>query len=177
MLKLRLLTAFAFAVAVALQAWLIPSALAHGTYVSSDPAAHSKVAEPPAEVTITLSEKPAPGSTVSVVDGCNSDVAVNVKESGDDLVVALDPGQPGLWDVSFKSISAEDGHEVEDDFTFVVKGQKDCAAAANESPSTSSRPPITNDDEGSSFPVVPLAIGTIVVVGGALLLRRGSSGS
>jgi methionine-rich copper-binding protein CopC len=165
----------AFALALAFPA----SALAHGTYESSVPEKDSTVNKAPKEVVITLTEDPAPGSSVVVKDGCKKDVAQTVDENGSDLVVAIGGGEPGRWNVRFKSISAEDGHEVNDEFTFVVAGQKDCNAAPNPdvSPSIDGQPPIDNPDDGSSFPVVPLVIGTVVVVGGALILRRSTSGS
>ena len=179
MRKFSTLIALAFALALPV------GALAHGTLESSVPEADSTVDEAPSEVTLTLAEEPAPGSRATVTDGCKKDVGQKARLSGNDMIVAVGDGQPGRWNVEYSSISAQDGHEVNGELTFVVKGRKDCSAPDETpaetpgeiEPSTSSSKPIENPDEGSSFPVVPLAVGTVVVVGGALLLRRGSSGS
>jgi copper resistance protein C len=153
------------------------SAHAHATLESSDPEVDSTVQKPPAEVTLTMAEQPAAGSRVVVTDGCDREVGGRVQLSGSDMVVAISGGQPGRWNVDYSAVSAEDGHEISDSFSFVVAGQKDCNSDPVDVPSTSSRKPINNPDDGSSFPVIPLAIGTVVVVGGALMLRRSSSGS
>ncbi|MEA2432864.1 MAG: CopC domain [Actinomycetota bacterium] len=164
-------------IACAILVLLPASALAHASLESSDPEVDSTVDKAPPEVTLTMAEQPAAGSSVTVTDGCKKEVGEKAQLSGNDMVVAIDGGQPGRWNVDFVAISAEDGHELSDSFSFVVAGQKDCNAKPTIEPSTSSTKPINNPDDGSSFPVVPLVIGTVVVVGGALLLRRSTSGS
>lgn len=156
---------------------------AHGAYTSSSPAKGDLVKKVPREVTVTLSEAPAQGSTIRVTDGCGREVAEAVQLDGSDLIGvvggAIAP-EPGNWKVAFRSISSADGHTARDSFSFKVRGQRDCARQEGptdektESPEISSKPPIAND-ESSSFPWIPFGLGTLVLIVVALVARRASS--
>lgn len=155
-------------------------ALAHGDVRDSSPAAGTRVTEPPKEVVLILTEPVADGSTVVVTDGCEREVSGSVETARDILTTPVTDGEPGRWRVNLRSVSAVDRHAVEEAFTFDVAGKKDCTnddegagLGTDISPDTSSRAPIHNpDDESSSFPVVPLALGTVAVVAVVLAVRR-----
>lgn len=156
-------------------------ALAHGDIRDSSPSAGTRVTEAPEEVTLILAEPAASGSTVVVTDGCGEEVSGALEIRREILDTTITGGQPGRWLVNLRSISAVDGHVIKEAFTFKVAGKKDCSGQPGNdiepetdiSPDTSSRPPIENpDEEGSSFPVIPFAVGTVAVVGVALAVRR-----
>lgn len=156
-------------------------AQAHGDVRDSSPAAGTRVTKPPKELTVILAEPAAQGSTVVVTDGCEREVSGSLDIKRDILTTPIADGRPGRWLVNLRSISAVDGHAIKEAFTFDVAGKKDCTAEEGDavepdtdiSPDTSSRAPIVNPDEdGTSFPVVPFALGTVAVVAVALAVRR-----
>ena len=154
-------------------------ATAHGEIVRARPAADTQVRRPPRGVRLVLAEAPAARSGLRVVDGCGDIVSGDPQRSGKSFSVALDGGGSGRWRVRLRSVSAVDGHVVSDGFTFRVAGKRDCPAGRDGAGDqaqvdTSSRPPIENEDRGSRFPIVPLALGAAVVVGVAVALRGGS---
>lgn len=155
-------------------------AAAHGDIASSSPEAGARVKRAPRQVRLVLAEPPAAGSDLRVIDACGERVSGQPTRDGDNIAVSIDGGRPGRWQVRLRSISSVDGHTISEGFAFRVAGKRDCSAESTENePSddetdqidTSSRPPIENDEQGSSFPVVPFALGTIVVVGVAIALR------
>lgn len=158
------------------------TALAHGDVRDSSPAAGTVVTKPPREVVVILAEPASDGSTLVVTDGCEREVSGKVDTRRDILQTPIEGGAPGRWTVSVRSISAVDGHAIREAFTFRVDGKKDCSADEDDdvepddtdvSPDTSSRAPIDNpDSEGTSFPVVPFALGTVAVIAVALAVRR-----
>jgi len=156
----------------------LPSAaLAHGDIRDSSPAAGTEVTKAPAEVTLLLAEPAAKGTTVEVTDGCEREVSGDLKLTREVLETPIAGGEPGRWLVRLRSISAVDGHAIKEAFTFKVSGKKDCTPDdepdTDISPDTSSRAPIVNpDEEGTSFPVIPFALGTVAVVAVALAVRR-----
>jgi len=159
-----------------------PTALAHGVFTASSPEKGGRVRQVPEVVRVTLTEAPAQGSTMRVVDGCGRNVAAAVSLEGPELVAAVGgeiQPEPGAWKVAFRSISSVDGHTARGSFGFKVAGQRDCARQEgptdeeSESPETSSQPPIANDE--ASFPWIPFGLGTLVLVVVALVARRASS--
>lgn len=154
-------------------------AWAHGVIESAHPAQGSTVAEPPRELSVHLAEPAAPGSTLVVTDGCGERVGDEGRIEGQMFTLPIQDGRPGRWNVKVRSISSVDGHLVRESFSFKVRGKKDCSP--EESPSNNDddevelgapQPPIQNDE--SSFPVVPFALGTVVLIGLAIALRRSS---
>ena len=177
------LNRFFAATAVAVVLAFPGTALAHGDVRDSSPAAGTRVTKPPREVVVLLAEAPSEGSSLVVTDGCESEVSGGVDIRRDSLQTPTEGGQPGRWLVSVRSISAVDDHAIEEAFTFTVEGKKDCSAGEDDdiepdddtdiSPDTSSRAPIDNpDDEGTSFPVVPFALGAVAVIAIALAVRQ-----
>jgi methionine-rich copper-binding protein CopC len=159
------------------------TALAHGDVRDSSPAAGTRVTKPPQEVVVILAEPVSDGSTLVVTDGCEREVSGKVDIRRDILETPIEGGVPGRWMVSVRSISAVDGHAIKEAFTFRVQGKKDCSADEDDdvepdddtdiSPDTSSRAPIDNPDSGgTSFPVVPFALGAVAVIAIALAVRR-----
>ncbi len=151
-------------------------ASAHGAIARSSPDAGSVVPKPPKEVTLTLAERPGPGSSLAVTDGCGRDASGAETIQRDVFSASITGGSPGTWNVRMRSISSIDGHVVKESFSFKVSGKKDCSPGAgreDDDVSTSSRPPIENPDAGdTSFPIVPFALGTLVLVGVAFAIRR-----
>lgn len=161
------------------QAFPAPAS-AHGDITSSTPEAGTRVKRPPRQVRLVLAEPAAAGSSLTVTDGCGDAVSGEPARDGQNFSVVIDGGRPGRWQVRLRSISSVDGHVIKDRFAFRVAGKRDCSEEAEDPPdgedpgdeiATSSRPPIENEDDGSSFPVVPFALGTVAVVGVALALR------
>lgn len=155
-----------------------PPAAAHGDISSSSPEAGARVKGPPRRVRLVLAETPAPRSMLTVIDGCGDEVSRKPKLEGDNISVAIGGGSPGRWQVRLRSISSVDGHTFSDRFAFRVAGERDCSGQVkedepqdDETAEISSRAPIENDEQGRSFPVVPLALGTVVVVGVTIALR------
>ena len=160
-------------------------AFAHGEKESTDPADGARLSRPPRTVSVSLSEAPGPGSSFKVSDGCSRSVVTGVDtrtktgQSGA-LEAVIEGGEPGTWKARYRAISSIDGHETRDVFTFQVRGKKDCSRdEANEDEGTElgggRDTRIAGDAEESTFPFVPLAAGTVVLVGVALVLRRRSS--
>ncbi len=167
------------AVAAIVIALALPAAAwAHGNRQVEDPAEGAKLKKPPATITMTLSETPAQGSVLRATDGCGRKVLGEVSVDGSDLVLSVSGGQPGKWNVSYRAVSAEDGHLTHGRYSFSVAGKKDCSqpeTPADQIAGGAGTRVESDDDEGSSFPLVPFAIGTVVVVVAALLLRRAAS--
>lgn len=158
---------------------------AHGDIESAHPAQGSKVAQPPREVSVHLAEPAAQGSTLVVTDGCKDQVGGEAQIDGEMFTIPIEDGRPGRWNVKVRSISSVDGHLVKESFSFTVRGKKDCSP--EESPTDGDadqddevelgdpQPPLENDE--TSFPIVPFALGTVVVVGLAIALRRSTNKS
>lgn len=148
---------------------------AHGDIRNSSPAAGTKVAQPPSDIVLMMAEPVAEGSSVVVTDGCGREVSTTAEIRREIFETAIEGGRPGRWKVAVRSISAVDGHLVRERFSFRVLGRKDCSGDEGDtdvSPDTSSRPPIENPDQGTSFPVVPFALGSVALIAVALALRR-----
>jgi methionine-rich copper-binding protein CopC len=115
------------ALATALAIALLPAlAGAHASLVKSSPARRATVAQAPARVELTFSERLEPTyAAVSVWDGAGrqvdlKDVAVP-REDTRRLTVSLPPLPAGAYTVRFRVLSV-DGHVVESSFSFTVSG-------------------------------------------------------
>ncbi len=156
-------------------------ALAHGDLESAEPEADSTVRKAPEEVVLTLTEPPGPGTSVTVHDGCVRDVVVDLSQSSSEVRARLKDGQPGNWHVRYRTVSSVDGHTVRGTYSFFVKGKHDCSQP-KESPADDAEiaggedTRIRPEDEGASgFPLIPFTIGSVVVIGIALVLRRAAT--
>lgn len=151
----------------------------HGDLQGTDPEQGSRVDKPPATVTVTLTEAPARGSVMTVRDGCGRKVPGEVFVRNANLGISVSGGAPGAWRATYRAISAEDGHLTRGKLAFTVAGKKDCSKKPSPADQigggADTRVNAPPGDDESSFPIVQFAIGTVVVVGAALFLRRSAS--
>ena len=162
------------------------AALGHGETTTTNPENGAAVGSAPKEVSVTLSEAPANDAELKVVDGCGDSVSGDPRVEGETLSVAIDGGEPGRWEASYRVVSSVDGHPTKDSWSFKVDGKKDCSADEPKDPKEpkgdngngdgdgTARGP-DDEDDGSSFPVVPVAAGTVALVGLALVIRTRSA--
>lgn len=173
-----------------LSAVLASPAAAHGDLVTSKPEAGATVKKPVDHIIINLTETPTENANVSVIDGCGVDLFDELFVTEKSLHVLLeDDGQPGEWQVSYRVISAEDGHKTNDSYSFTVKGQADCSdpeepqdgddvddEGENEGDDGAAAPPAgPASDEGGSLPIIAVIIGGLALIGIAVLVRMRSS--
>lgn len=178
------------------------TALAHGETVKTDPKNKAEVAMPNL-VSVTLTEPPTPDSQISITDGCGQEVASNISVKDETLNAAVGDAQPGRWRAAYRVISAVDGHLTEDDWSFTVEGAASCGGGGgdDEAEPTETPPdedgaetdadddapveddgaraadtdPASDSDDGG-FPVLPVVIGAVAVVGLAALVRAKTAG-
>ena len=164
--------------AVLLLAFLGGAAQAHGDLDVTFPKAGSKVGAPIDHLAITFTEAPTSDSAIKVLDGCGGNVVDRLEIEDRVAHVYTAGGQPGKWKVSYRTISSVDGHLVKGSYGLRVSGEPDCSAPKkDDGPDNPPRAggngePPPDDDEGSSFPTVPVVLGSAVVIGAALLIRR-----
>lgn len=167
---------------VGLSAMAAPAS-AHGDIQGSEPPPRSVLPRPPRSVAITFTEAPTAQAVLNVTDGCKREIGRGVGVTDATATARVAAGQPGQWVVSYRVISALDGHLTRGSYTFTVDGQKDCAP--DPTPDIGNGPPgdkkqaAPNDEdepEGSSAPVVPIALGAAAIVIVALIVRRSGSG-
>jgi len=171
------------------------TAWAHGDVVKTDPKKNASVALPEV-VSVTLSEAPVPQSRLAITDGCGRDVTDKVTVRGEVLQASIGDAQPGKWTAAFRAVSAVDGHQTEDDWSFTIEGIADCDGDTEETVPTDDPSPEptetrdddianaagddsttnTSDSEESSFPVVPVVIGGVALVAVAAAVRAKSAG-
>jgi methionine-rich copper-binding protein CopC len=160
---------------------------AHGEIESSDPAPESRVRRAPGSVAITFTEAPTAQAVLEVTDGCRRKVGQGVDVADATATVRTATGQPGRWQVSYRVISAADGHETKGKYAFTVAGKKDCTPDPKPTdepkgdedpaaPNDKASPDDSDDTGGSSAPVVPIALGAAALIVVALLVRRSGSG-
>ncbi len=162
-------------------------AAAHGDLVSTVPVDGEKLNEPVDHVIIELTETPQANASVQVTDGCNVDLSDEIFVTDKQLHILLKDGQPGSWNVSYRIISAEDGHKTTGEFAFKVKGAADCS---DPDPAQTPEPEPTqsegadgdvdagdrdpDSDESGGLPIFPLVIGGAALIGIAALVRMRS---
>jgi len=116
--RIALLLLLAFAV-------LAPTAGAHANYYASEPARGARLASPPGQVVVTLSEDVDPAGTgleVRDQDGQRVDRGPTQVETGQTprLTVQLAEIGPGAYTVTWRSLSSVDGHVTSGSFGFAV---------------------------------------------------------
>lgn len=102
-----------------------PTAAAHALLLSSQPAAGSTVGSAPTEVVLTFGETPDPRlSSVKVLDSKGTDHASGSLQAvpGEPLRLRIGVGQlgDGVYTVSWRTVSAVDGHVAAGSFAFGV---------------------------------------------------------
>jgi copper transport protein len=135
---------------VALAALLLApaTAQAHALVVRAEPAAGSSLAQVPHAMTISFSEAPEPNqSSIAVLDSSGRSVTRGPSRpvSGSPLVmtVPLGPLLNGVYTVSWKTVSRDDGHASSGTFTFGV-GPAAYAASAGPAPALVAPPTSAN---------------------------------
>ncbi len=160
--------------------WAAP-AFAHGDLHGTVPEKGSTLARAPDHLIINFTEPPAEQSVVSVTDGCSDEVIDELEFDGKAAHVFLSKGQPGKWKVSYKVVSAVDGHRTNGSYALKVTGKRECSGTggAPDGPDKDGSGPGPQagedgdpDEEESSFPVVPVALGSLGLVALALVARR-----
>ena len=157
-------------------------ARAHGEIQGTDPEARSTVRRAPRSVAVTFTEAPTAQAVLEVTDGCKRDVAQAVDVTDATATVRLASGRPGKWRVSYRVISALDGHLTRGGYSFTVAGKKDCTPdEPTDDPGANPTKALPEDDEenepeGSGAPVVPIALGAAALIAVALIVRRSGSG-
>jgi methionine-rich copper-binding protein CopC len=152
--------------------WLLatgPAAAAHGVLESSEPAGGSSLERAPAAVTLRFSERPDPGlSTVRVLDSGGRAVAGGparpVAGRPLELRVPLAGLPAGGYTVTWRIVSAVDGHRTDGVFGFGVGAAGAPQLAASQavtesagpgtggSPSWSARPPPASWSSAAASP-------------------------
>lgn len=144
-------------------------ARAHAERSASTPKEGTTVGTVPASLRITFTEPPTGNAVVQVLDGCERDVVADLEVQNFEITADLSAGQPGTWTVQSNVISAVDGHNTRDRWTFDVRGDPDCSAPASEGPAAGGDP--EDDGGGSALPLIALGAGMVVVIAIALVLR------
>jgi methionine-rich copper-binding protein CopC len=148
-------------------------ARAHAERSASTPKEGATVGAAPASLRITFTEPPTGNAVVQVLDGCERDVVADVEVQNFEITADLSAGQPGTWTVQSNVISAVDGHNTRDRWTFGVRGEPDCTATGDDGPAAGDE----TEDEGGGGAMLLIALGggMIVLVAVALVLRGRSS--
>jgi methionine-rich copper-binding protein CopC len=159
------------------------AALGHGETATTDPEAGAALRKAPRSVAVTLTEPPAKNAEYEVVDGCGDTVSGDPQVNDAVLSVAISGGEPGRWQAKYRVVSSVDGHLTKDSFSFTVDGKRDCSDGSEETKNGNNGNGDENDgggggtargpdeDDGSSFPVMPVVAGTAALVGLALVIR------
>jgi copper resistance protein C len=154
------------------------AAKAHDTLVGSAPTAGAAVKSPPSSVAIEFSDVPqALGTQVVVIGPDGAPVSDgDTEQDGTTIRQPLSGELPaGGYAVQWRVISA-DGHPLSGTFGFTVDqgtGAERSDAAAGSSASTRMDTAGSITDPGaSSFPVVWIAVGAILVVGVGVVVRQ-----
>jgi copper transport protein len=147
-------------------------AAAHALLVSSDPAAGASLASAPSAVTLTFTEEPDPKlSTIKVLatDGSSAGSGPVTAVAGQpkELRVTLGPLQPGVYTVSWRTVSSVDGHLASGSFSFGVGVTPPSAA-----PSAAGGSPVGGSSAPTPIAVIGrwlLYLGLIGLLGGAFV--------
>lgn len=99
-------------------------ASAHARLATSDPAANTTVAAPKA-IRLTFNEKLAPAFStfeLATADGLKAAVKTSVSQDRKTIIgVPKGPLRPGLYKITWRAASADDGHRMDGAFAFTVK--------------------------------------------------------
>lgn len=148
----------------------VPSASAHTEFVRSNPAPGATLAAAPADVSITFSGMLDPaGSSITVVDATGASVSEGATTlsptDAATMRVALRSGLgAGTYTVQWTA-QADDGHILNDSFTFTVGATAQPAAAPARLPAT-----------GALSMTVLLAVVAVMLVVLGIILRGGRLG-
>jgi copper transport protein len=138
---------FLFLVVVLYCAWAVSPVSAHAVFVRSNPAPNAVLIKPPPQVEIYFSEALQSGSSsISVYDSAGLVVDVgDVRVDSTDptrMTVSLHTLPDGVYTVSWKAISAIDGHFATGSYPFAV-GNTNTAALTTAQQTSSSTLPVS----------------------------------
>ena len=124
-MKLKKLNIWLIVIVLLYSAWEVPSVSAHALLVRSNPAANAVLLQPPIQVEIFFSEPlEARLSSIRVFDANNVSVdAGDVRVDPADptrMTVSLHSLRDGVYTVTWKAVSAIDGHQSTGSFPFAV---------------------------------------------------------
>ena len=126
-------------------AWAVTSVSAHALLLRSNPAANAVLEKPPVQVELFFSESLEPQlSLISVIDTNNvivdvGDVRVDPSDTTR-MTVSLRSISDGVYTVTWKAVSATDGHQTVGTFPFAVGDVNAKAVSAIQQTSTASLP-------------------------------------
>lgn len=156
--------------------------LAHGDLRSARPEVGSTVPRMPRHISIDFTEGPTGRPEIGIVDGCRRPVAARVTRAEEGQVrVAVDrTAQPGKFTVSYRIVSAVDGHPSEGSYKFTVAGKRDCSPVEPGKETSNgtggdgdgqAAEPAPTDSSGTTW-LLAIGGGTLLLVAVALVLRR-----
>lgn len=156
---------------------LVPSVVlanpAHAEYMSSDPAANAMLTKAPTMITVHFSEALNPSGsdiTVSDVDGKPVSTAAAQVDRSDlkTMTVTMQGDQSEVYVVSWRTVSAMEGHHDAGSFRFFVNISPMLKGMVG-SPSMSDSSPSSGSASSSSSSGIPIWITVLVGVLGLLL--------
>ena len=126
-------------------AWAVTPVLAHALLVRSNPAANAVLAQPPVQVELFFSESVAETlSDIKVYNTSGSEVDVrDVRVDPSDptrMTVSLRSLTDGVYTVTWKAVSAIDGHQTQGTFPFAVGNINPASLPAGQQTTSSSLP-------------------------------------
>lgn len=107
---------------VACLAFVVPAwrAGAHAAFITAAPAPDAVLEAPPAVVRIVFSEMIMHASTITVIAPDGSTVGGPTVVEDNVAYAEVQAGMPGVYQVQWSNVSAEDGHESSGAFQFTV---------------------------------------------------------
>lgn len=159
------------AATVALLGYAAP-AQAHSALVSSDPAASSRVAAPPAQLTLAFTDPVnAKFVTIRLAAGTAPAVDLTSTTDGKQVTAQVPSGQPvsgqdQSWTVTYRVVSA-DGHPISGSYIFTVAAAAAPTTTAS-SPATATTTPPTSTAPATTAAATPSASSTPTVQADAI---------
>ncbi len=144
-MKIKRRVAWLILLVLLYSAWAVTPVLAHALLLRSNPAANAVLEQPPVQVELFFSEPlEAELSSIKVYDSNNLAVdAGDVRVDSSDptrMTVSLHRLVDGVYTVTWKAVSAADGHQTVGTFPFAVGNANASAVQAIQQSTTSSLP-------------------------------------
>jgi copper transport protein len=163
------------AIASVVAAWLllavsVPCVSAHALPQSSNPSPGSSLPQAPTQVSIVFGERPdLKLSSINVLDSSGASMTsgptVAAPDNANELLVPLKPLPAGVYTVSWRTVSAVDGHTTAGSFAFGVGGAAPSSAPGGDA---SGGLTISGPSGGAVVARWLLFVGLIVLLGASL---------
>lgn len=170
------LLAVAFTLACLGFAVITGRAAAHAEFVTSTPAPDSRLAAPPAQVSIVFTQPVMrTGTAIRVLAPTGATVSGATVVQGNTASVPVNGAGPGVYRVLWTNVSADDGHEKSGEFQFLVVAPEQPAMVAAP-PSSAAAPAMPRTgaalaaEDSVMFGIMALA--GVLVAGPALVVRQ-----